>query len=390
MLLRESWKDLRSHPLAHFLTAVALFVGVLSIVAISVAGTVVRDVFVATEEQRNGRAVTLGADLNWTEKSSQLEQRSDASMKSFIDSQGDVSALVATGDGTVLDQAGDVNQPVTIQYTTHELPSVRRLPVIQGTWLPQNSTAFPLVAVTNVAGRRTGLVGNLRVQLSTSEPSVRLGIVGVVADGVDVPTLYIPLTQALAIRPSSLHDLTPMVLAHARARDQQLLADSLETALTQIGLDPADANIRRLDHVDDLTKNLRFTATAFSAVAAIALSVAVLGMLNVGLATVRERSRELVIRRAVGATRRKLFLLVISSGLITGVFSGLAAVAVAALSVIALVPSLLDPARAIANPSMPWGALASGLAISAGAALAGSLAPAIRAARVDVAFALRD
>lgn len=73
---------------------------------------------------------------------------------------------------------------------------------------------------------------------------------------------------------------------------------------------------------------------------------------------------------------------------------GLASAAVAtglAFAVVSLVlPHLLDPARALTSPGFPWRAAAAGFGASLIATLVGSAVPALAAARLDVAYALRD
>ncbi|WP_434173241.1 hypothetical protein [Clavibacter nebraskensis] len=56
--MRAAWKDLRLNPLRSSLTALSLFVGILSIVVIVAGGAVARDYLLAVAEQRDGRAPT--------------------------------------------------------------------------------------------------------------------------------------------------------------------------------------------------------------------------------------------------------------------------------------------------------------------------------------------
>ena len=82
----------------------------------------------------------------------------------------------------------------------------------------------------------------------------------------------------------------------------------------------------RVDRVGELRDSLSFMQAVFSAVAAAALLVSALGLLNIGLASIAERSRELVVRRALGAQRRHLFVQVMGSSLLLAVIVTVVAV----------------------------------------------------------------
>jgi len=161
-------------------------------------------------------------------------------------------------------------------------------------------------------------------------------------------------------------------------------------ALTDAGVEPTDLSIGRNDHVDELAGRLRGLQRGFLVSAAVSLVVALLGLLNIGLATVRERSRELVVRRAIGATRSRLFLLVLSVAVITALVACAVAIGLGIVAVYVVLPIFLAKDSAIISPGFPWIAALSGLVTALFTAAAGAAYPATVAARMDVAAALRD
>ncbi|MFJ2861599.1 hypothetical protein [Kitasatospora sp. NPDC087314] len=94
-----------------------------------------------------------------------------------------------------------------------------------------------------------------------------------------------------------------------------------------------------------LAEDLPAAHKALLGIALATLLAAVLGLLNIGLATVRDRTRELTIRRATGATRsvRRRPARPVILGLLTAVLT----VSGTCAAVTLLVPLLIDPASAL-------------------------------------------
>ena len=127
----------------------------------------------------------------------------------------------------------------------------------------------------------------------------------------------------------------------------------------------------------------RFAMTAFEAFAAIALLLAVIGIYGVLSGDVVDRTREIALRSAVGASRASLMALVLRQAAGVGIAGVLAGAAVASITSRGLAALLfgVSPLDAITYASL---ALVLLLATSAGALL-----PAWRAARIEPAKALQ-
>ncbi|PNL17096.1 ABC transporter permease [Micrococcus sp. FDAARGOS_333] len=122
--------------------------------------------------------------------------------------------------------------------------------------------------------------------------------------------------------PASTQTLLRFVVPPEKATD----AAAAVTAAAAAGVDPGAEQPVRVDRVGELRDSLSFMQAVFSAVAAAALLVSALGLLNIGLASIAERSRELVVRRALGAQRRHLFVQVMGSSLLLAVIVTVVAV----------------------------------------------------------------
>jgi putative ABC transport system permease protein len=283
--------------------------------------------------------------------------------------------------------------PLTVQSMTlvaGDLTRVKRLPMLAGRWF-DSATDLPVELVVNLpAARRWGGVGtDLMVSISNRYPPVATVVSGVVADGQGEAIIYVSLPALLHVQPYALDLLTAEILLHHPGT-------GLDT-LTQVGERVAGAGhgslpgpLRRADTVGLLLEQLRAQQAAFLVVALVALAIAALGMLNIGLASVGERARELVIRRAVGATRVDILGQMLVSSIVIGVAAAAVAVAAAWIGVQWWVPQRIAPSTAIAPPGLPWAAVSWGLVAAISTTVAGSLLPAVVAARLDVATALRD
>jgi putative ABC transport system permease protein len=120
-----------------------------------------------------------------------------------------------------------------------------------------------------------------------------------------------------------------------------------------------------------------------TAIAAISLVVGGIGVANVMLVAVRERIREIGIRRAVGARRRDIVAQFLTEATVLSVLGGLLGVA-AGLAVAVALPHLSQQRTIVSYP-----AAVQALAISAVVGIAAGLGPANQAAALDPATALR-
>src|SRR5262245_48992459 len=120
-----------------------------------------------------------------------------------------------------------------------------------------------------------------------------------------------------------------------------------------------------------------------SCIAGISLLVGGIGIMNIMLANILERTREIGVRRAVGARRRDIWqqflieaLTISFVGGMTGVLFGFAVSRIVAL-------------YAEWNTIVTWDSIAMSFGVSAGVGLIFGLYPAVRASRLDPVEALR-
>ena len=108
----------------------------------------------------------------------------------------------------------------------------------------------------------------------------------------------------------------------------------------------------------------------------------------IGLASLEQRTHELLIRRALGATRWSIASLVLGSAIILALIVSIATVAVS-FGLVSIASSFWDVASPVSPPVYPYEAAIGAVIAAFITALAGSVVPAIKASRLQPALALR-
>jgi putative ABC transport system permease protein len=196
-------------------------------------------------------------------------------------------------------------------------------------------------------------------------------------------TLWLTTNYASALQGGL--NFTSMQISPHRLEQIKILKDKVEKLLIQRY---PDSDIYLNDNAEDLLKEKEaqeISARALTAIGLIALAIGGVGIANITIATVMERTKEIGIRRAIGATRVEVMLqFILEALLLSCVGGGLAIVTVHSLTILATTMVFELPYEFSAyNSSLSMGAA---IAVGVGA----SFFPALRATRVDIIKALRS
>ncbi|MBU1177585.1 ABC transporter permease [Patescibacteria group bacterium] len=169
--------------------------------------------------------------------------------------------------------------------------------------------------------------------------------------------------------------------------------DNVEQVATDIEAMDLGASTAK-DFLDELNKLLSTLGVILGAIGAVSLAVATIGIVNTMVMAIYERTREIGVMRACGASRgviRKLFTL---EAALLGLLGGLLGVVIS--YVLATIGNyygnqyLLDQGMSFSNIiSLPWWLLAGIVGFTMLVGLLAGLYPAWRAARLDPVEALR-
>jgi putative ABC transport system permease protein len=117
-------------------------------------------------------------------------------------------------------------------------------------------------------------------------------------------------------------------------------------------------------------------------VTSISLFVGAIGVMNIMFVTVTERTHEIGIRKAIGATRRSILIQFLCESSAIGLLGGVVGIVIASL-LTSVINATLMPA------SLSWPIVAVAVFVSVGVGIAAGLAPAYRGASLDPIEALR-
>jgi len=148
--------------------------------------------------------------------------------------------------------------------------------------------------------------------------------------------------------------------------------------------DESDFNIEKSNNLAKLLiENLKFVSIAATVIGIITLIGAAVGLMNIMLVAVAERTREIGTRKAIGAKSSEIkqqflfeAILICQLGGLLGVFLGI---------LIGNLVSILTSSPFI----VPWGWILGGLVISFLVGLASGYFPAVKASKLDPIEALR-
>ena len=148
--------------------------------------------------------------------------------------------------------------------------------------------------------------------------------------------------------------------------------------------DESDFNIVKSDNlVNILLENIKYITLAATIIGFITLLGAAIGLMNIMLVTVSERTREIGIRKAMGANSRTIRQQFLIESIVIGQLGGLVGIVLGILAgngVSALIGSSFI---------VPWLWIFSGVALCLLVSLASGFLPAMQAARLDPIEALR-
>jgi predicted lysophospholipase L1 biosynthesis ABC-type transport system permease subunit len=212
-------------------------------------------------------------------------------------------------------------------------------------------------------------------------------VIGVVSNvrqsGLDVapkPEMYTPYADSRADWWGGEMSL----VVKTRGRETSLLPQ-LREATKEIARDVALTNVRTMDEVIDASLSGRkLTLALFAIFAGVALALAVSGLYGVIYYLVTQRTREIGIRVALGADKRRIVRLVLAQGaalVVAGIVGGLLGAFLFSRMLENLVYGVgtRDPVTFTVVP-----------VVLAGVAMLATAFPAWRASRVDPVIALRS
>ncbi|MCW2605686.1 MAG: permease [Frankiales bacterium] len=394
MRLAEAWRvavtALRANRLRSALTMVGVVIGVAAVVVITAIGTgATREVEAQVEGLGSNLVIIVPGqlELGSAPTKSRLELGDAERVGRAIGQPDGVAVSVASGE-TV--RAGGREAFATVNGTNPAVPEVFVRPLARGSYLRASDVdTRRRVAVLGSRLARDLFPGTDPLGRQITVGGVRFRVIGVFASagsgalgGGRDSEVHVPVTaaqrlfgetrvDALALKADSPDDIE-----QTRRTALAVLADRYpEEEFSAVTQDEILGTVGRI---------LGLLTVVLAAIAGISLLVGGVGVSNIMLVSVRERTREIGLRKAVGARQKDVLLqflleavLLTSIGGVTGIVLGIGA----ALGMSALVDQL--PAV------ITWWSPLIAFSVSAAVGLFFGVVPARRAGRLDPVTALR-
>ena len=298
-----------------------------------------------------------------------------------------VSGLVL---GTVSARYDESLSNITIFGTNEQFPEILSIAIGQGGYFTREENDYRrrvIVIGRNIARELFGDENPLGKRIKLNESEFR--IVGVLAPmgdklGLSFDELaFIPTTAAL-----KLFNEDKLFGIRAKASSRVSMDDAVEE-IREILRARRDGEedftiLTQLSMMESLNTILSMLTYVLAAIAAISLVVGGIGIMNITWVSVVERTQEIGIRRAVGATRRDILQQFLAEALGLSVLGGLLGVGGALC-----LTHILHAFFPLFDMRSPWWILLPAFAMSLLVGIVFGVGPAWRASKIETLDALR-
>ena len=402
-VIRIAWEAIIKNKVRSFLTMLGIIIGV-SAVIIMVA------ISAGTEATIQEQITSLGSNLLFVQSSFSRggPPGQGASGGLVFDDAAAIAEGVPGVKAVIVEQQasetikynGTTLEDVTILGSTADFPSVRDMEVAEGRYFNDTDVDRKQKVAVLGSGLATELFGDANpIGQVVTVGTTKLTVIGVLAEkgtvgDVDYDSrLYTPITVVF-------QKFTPSFFARIMGDNVRMLYVEVEDSVdldevtTQIEILLAKRHDVTLDSLDfnvttqqDIISTRESTTAAFRSllawVAGVSLIVGGIGIMNIMLVSVTERTREIGIRQAIGATPDDIRMQFLAEALLLSIVGGLIGTGVGIGGAI-LFGSLSDMRTVIVPTSI---LLAFGSAATVGAFF--GFYPANKAAQLDPIEALR-
>ena len=302
--------------------------------------------------------------------------------------------------------AGANNQGVTLIGTTPEYSVVRSAPLAEGSFITQadiDKKSLNLVLGSEISKTLFpdgGALGQT-VRLSRGPINFNFKVVGVMAakggsgggtqDGyVFAPVSTLQSRIGVVRNPTGEINVNQINVQTAKGADQKAVEGQVSSLLSQRHTSEApDFTIQSQDDLVGAAGEVsRTLSILLGSIAGISLVVGGIGVMNIMLVSVTERTREIGIRRAVGARGRDIILQFVTEALALCIGGGLLGIAVG-MSVALGIDGREIAGQVMTTVIQPW-SVGVAFVVSAGIGAVSGSYPAYRASRLDPITALRN
>ena len=339
-------KAIAGNKMRSFLTILGVVIGVVAIVVLVSIGQGANSSVVESIEGMGTNLITANINARRTNPID-LDSLNELALNEAISYAAPISSV----SGTVKAGAATYDDGV-VQGTTPGYESIRNWTVAEGRFLQQpdiDNRSFVAVIGSEAATEMYGTTHAVGETFSLN--GYTLTVVGVLAQvgssasGSNDNQILIPFTLAQRLsNQTSISSFYVSAASSSQVEQAQAAVESyLEKAFANYNTNSFGTQysvFNQSEMLSTLSETTNTLTLMLGGIAAISLLVGGIGIMNIMLVNVSERTREIGIRKAIGAARGNILMQFLIESLVVSLMGGLLGLAISVVAVNALAPVL--------------------------------------------------
>jgi putative ABC transport system permease protein len=403
MVLRVALRALTAHKMRSFLTMLGVVIGVAAVIALVAVGNGAQAQVVSQFEALGSNLLTVSAGASFGFRPGGLQesvtQLSSAEVEAIRGLATAVRLVAPQYNSNATATHGGNTTNLSVYGVTTEYAEVRNWTLVGGRFISDEDNANLGAVVVLGQTAVEDLFGSTLV--NPIGQTIRLNrqnytVVGVLESKGESGfnnqdrVIFMPLRTAQLKLGGAGNDAISQISLQVASAEEMDLAQAQVTAILRTlhslsASEDDDFTVQnQADILDTVSETTGTFTTLLGSIAAISLLVGGIGIMNIMLVSVTERTREVGLRKAVGAKRGDILLQFLAEAIVLSVLGGLLGVALGIGGAQVITP-LLGSSQAVVTPD----SVALALAVSLGIGVFFGLYPANRAAGLNPIDALR-